>query len=179
LGFVGTREKEAHALQQLALVEEKLEGALEALASSTVDWQEVVRDLSEARDAVRRIQAPRRARILVIDDDEAFLRALRRALHDHDLVTCDDARAAVARLRNGERYDVIFCDVVMPWMDGAAFHAEVLVIAPEQVEAIVFVTGGPTTREAADFLSQPSMRVLLKPFGAEALREIIGGSRRS
>jgi len=52
-----------------------------------------------------------------------------------------DAREALKRLREGERFDLIFCDLMMPAMSGADFHAALVDALPELVAKVVFLTG--------------------------------------
>src|SRR5262249_34259954 len=59
------------------------------------------------------------ARVLVIDDEAQVGRAIRRTLEPHHRVTwVGSPREALARLRSGERFDVILCDIIMPDMTG-------------------------------------------------------------
>lgn len=54
-------------------------------------------------------------RILVIDDFEEVTRTVDRILRGTHEVTVDGSpHAALERLRRGERYDLILCDLMMP-----------------------------------------------------------------
>ena len=73
------------------------------------------------------------ARILIVDDDAAFLRALPETLRLRmgDVATdaCDSARAALDRIRTID-YDAILADIKMPGMDGLALMAEIRTLRP-------------------------------------------------
>jgi signal transduction histidine kinase len=118
--------------------------------------------------------APRRGRVLIIDDEVAFARALARILAgEHDVELSASAGDALARLRAGETFDVIVCDLMMPQMTGMDLHAELARLSPELAARVVFVTGGAFTEDARVFLSAVPNRRIEKPFGARELRAVI------
>jgi CheY-like chemotaxis protein len=74
-----------------------------------------------------------RARVLVIDDEPKNGRAIARAIGgEHDVVIVDRAREALAKIRDGERFDVILCDLVMPEMTGTHLLAELRASYPSK-----------------------------------------------
>ena len=112
-------------------------------------------------------------RLLVIDDEETVLRAIRRILKQHDVVGTERAREALGLLEGGKSFDIIFSDLMMPDMTGMAFYEELLRTRPEDAARVVFLTGGAITAEIADFLATvPNLR-LEKPFGVVALRATV------
>jgi CheY-like chemotaxis protein len=113
-----------------------------------------------------------RGRILAIDDDPAVLRVLGRHLGgEHDFVARTDAREALAALAAGERFDVIFCDLMMPTMNGAEFHAELGKLDPELQARVVFLSGGAFSQGAEAFIAGKPL--IEKPFEVEALRAAV------
>jgi CheY-like chemotaxis protein len=118
-------------------------------------------------------------RLLIVDDEPMILGALRRAFSADYHVTCvGDGRRAVERLRGGERYDVILCDLMMPEMTGMDLYAELGRIAPDQVDRMVFVTGGAFTPRAREFLERiPNARVE-KPIDFQNLKLLLRNLRR-
>ena len=111
-----------------------------------------------------------KAQILVIDDETAVCSVLQRFLgHDHD-VTCETrAEAALARVRAGERFDAIECDLMMPQMTGMDLYETLCEIAPAQARAMVFLTGGAFTARARAFLERLSDAALEKPVDSGVL----------
>jgi PAS domain S-box-containing protein len=118
-------------------------------------------------------------RMLIVDDEPMILGALRRSFTSDYHVTCvGDGRKALERLRAGERYDVILCDLMMPEMTGMELYAELGRLAPEQRERVVFVTGGAFTPRAREFLERiPNARVE-KPIDFQNLRLLLRNLRR-
>ncbi len=53
-------------------------------------------------------------RILVIDDDQVMLRVIRRVLRNNEIVCVETGAAALQLLRQGQSFDLILCDLVMP-----------------------------------------------------------------
>lgn len=118
-------------------------------------------------------------RLLIIDDEQMILGALRRSLSGEYNVTCaSDGRRALERLRGGDRYDLILCDLMMPEMTGMDVFAEMEKLAPDQAERMVFVTGGAFTTRAREFLERvPNARVE-KPIDFQNLRVLLRNLRR-
>ena len=118
----------------------------------------------------------RRARVLVVDDDMSVAEALKRVLaREHDVVVVNDGRCALERIRAGQTFDVIFCDLMMPEMTGMSFFAELAEMAPEVSARVVFISGGAFSPGAAAFLDCVPNRLIEKPFDFQALRALVSG----
>jgi CheY-like chemotaxis protein len=109
------------------------------------------------------------ARILVVDDREDVARAIARMLPDHDTATESDPRRAVARVEDGERFDIVLCDLNMPVMDGREV-SDALVLAHEAPPPIVLMMSG---EENVDSLFATGRAVLIKPFDGNELRDLV------
>ena len=123
--------------------------------------------------------AMRRGRVLVVDDDQRIGTMLHNVLSDeHDIEVLASAQAALERLSAGQRYDVILCDMMMPVVSGMDFYEALQQTAREQVDRIVFLTGGAFTARAREFLDRvPNPRVE-KPFKLRDLRAVINARIR-
>jgi CheY-like chemotaxis protein len=138
--------------------------------------------LPAARSSERVEQAPvqtatraaRRARILVVDDEPAIAGVIRRILSkEHDVVTTVAAAEALGRIRAGESFDVILCDLMMPQMTGMDLHGELRKVNPACAERMIFLTGGAFTPAARAFLDAVSNQRVEKPFDAQHLRALV------
>ncbi len=114
-----------------------------------------------------------RARVLVVDDEIAIGKAIRRILvSDHDVTLESDARVALDRLLH-ETFDVVFCDLMMPNMSGMDFFDALAQRSPEQAARVVFLTGGAFSPGSAEFLRESQNVCLLKPFSREAVSAVV------
>lgn len=122
---------------------------------------------------------PRVAKLLIVDDEPQIGNTLRLLLQPEcEVSPMTSARAALARLARGEKFDVIFCDLMMPDMSGMQFHAELREFSPEQADAVVFMTGGAYLESSREFLEQMSSRCIDKPFDFAQLRALIASRVR-
>jgi CheY-like chemotaxis protein len=121
----------------------------------------------------------RRARVLVVDDEQLITVAVHRALSlQHEVRSFDRAQAAFECMSQGERFDVILCDLMMPDMSGMELHAWVSRIAPDQAARMVFLTGGIFTTGARAFLAAVPNTHIEKPFDTHRLRLAVNGCLR-
>lgn len=114
-----------------------------------------------------------RARILIVDDEVAIGRALRRTLREHDVALAASAREALDLIGSGRRFDIILCDVMMPEMTGIDLYTELGRSAPDQAARMTFTTGGMFTTSALDFLDTTQVQVIEKPIDMAKLRGLL------
>ena len=113
--------------------------------------------------------------MLIIDDEPLILGALRRAARRR----LPGRPASPTRARrwrgfaSGERFDVVLCDLMMPEMTGMDFYAELARVAPDQVERMIFLTGGAFTPRAREFLEQVPNARIEKPVDLQNLRALM------
>jgi signal transduction histidine kinase/DNA-binding response OmpR family regulator len=118
--------------------------------------------------------AHRRGRVLVVDDEEMLAAAIRRVLsRQHDVVTTTRAEDALARLRAGEKFDVIFSDLMMPQITGMELFDRISKEFPEHAPRVVFLTGGAFTQAAREFLAKVSNPTLEKPVDRASLIALV------
>jgi len=116
----------------------------------------------------------RRARVLIVDDEPLLRKATARILEpEHDVVVADSARQVLSLLEQGERFDVVLCDLLMPEMTGIELFECVSVRWPDIAARVVFLTGGVFSRQAAAFLESSGRPWIDKPFQVDALLEIV------
>ncbi len=114
-----------------------------------------------------------RARVLVIDDDPRVARALGRTLRAHDVTLAQSADVALARIRSGESYDLVLCDLMMPGMNGVGFYGALERERAALLPNVVFMTGGIFTKDVARFIEQSAVVCLQKPISADALIRLV------
>ncbi|HWO14419.1 MAG TPA: response regulator [Polyangiaceae bacterium] len=119
-------------------------------------------------------RAAQRGKILMVDDEPVILSILSRALgSSHDCVSTTRATDALERLRAGERFDLILCDLMMPGMDGRQLFDEVARLDAEQARRVMFLSGGAFTPALQAFLAGVPNERISKPFDVAALKATV------
>jgi signal transduction histidine kinase len=109
-------------------------------------------------------------RVLVVDDEPLVGTVVRRALPEGEVTAVTSASEALARVRRGEQFDRILCDVMMPEMSGPElFNA----LPPSMRPLVIFMTGGAFTHGGASFVEGWRGPLLPKPFETTALRRLL------
>ena len=108
------------------------------------------------------------ARILVVDDDAAQMRAVRDTLRDHGYETVgftagDEALAALRETG----FDLLLTDLMMPGMDGVALLTAALRMDPQLVG--ILMTGKGTIETAVDAMKAGALDYVLKPIKLRSL----------
>jgi response regulator RpfG family c-di-GMP phosphodiesterase len=121
-----------------------------------------------------RAATPRRPRVLCVDDEPNVLAGLGRVLRArYEVVTAESAAAGLARLRDGEPFEVVVSDLRMPTMHGIAFLTRVRQVAPDTVR--VLLTGDADLLGAIAAVNEGQVfRFLLKPCAPDALLMALG-----
>jgi PAS domain S-box-containing protein len=137
--------------------------------------------LPPARDgsAVARPLAPtqtptaQRGRVLIVDDEPAVGRALRRILREHDVELATSGRQALERLTADSSFHVVLCDVMMPDLTGKDLYETIQQGGSGLDKRFVFVSGGAFTPGARDFLARVPNPTLEKPFDEAAVKRVV------
>jgi two-component system, cell cycle sensor histidine kinase and response regulator CckA len=115
----------------------------------------------------------RRGRVLIVDDEPAVGRALRRILREHDVELATSGRQALERLKADSHFDVVLCDVMMPDLGGKDLYEAVRSAGMGLEERFIFVSGGAFTPGARDFLARVPNVTLEKPFDEVAVKRVV------
>lgn len=115
------------------------------------------------------------ARILVIDDQEAIRRLVRRALEQagHEVVDASDGGMGMAMLARHSA-DVVICDIFMPGQDGILTLRHIRKQYP--AVKVIVISGGDSTgtldlRRDAELLG--AVKSLQKPFTARDIVDLV------
>ncbi len=115
-----------------------------------------------------------RLRVLMVDDDLLFLRALQRSLRqEFEISIASTAADALTTLAADRQYDVVVSDVIMPEMDGVAFYRRLAAHHPALAARTMFLTGGVTSEALRQSLAATGRPCLGKPFEVAELTKVI------
>lgn len=108
------------------------------------------------------------ARILVAEDDAAVREFVSRALAHggHKVTTASDGVHALEELE-GDNYDLLITDIVMPGLDGIALALKVAKERPGM--AILLMTGYAAERQRAHNLNELVHQIVSKPFSLQQI----------
>jgi hypothetical protein len=113
------------------------------------------------------------ARIIIVDDETAQMRALCNTLQDHHFQTTGFSvpTEALAAIRRGEGFDLILADLMMPEMDGISLLKAALEADPEMVGVVM--TGQGTIDTAVKAMKAGAVDYILKPFKLSAILPVL------
>jgi PAS domain S-box-containing protein len=109
--------------------------------------------------------------VLIVDDEPAIRAMLAEILEGIglDCVQCGNGVEALARL-DRQSFDLIFCDVRMPVMDGVRFREQLVQAHPAMLGRLVFMSGDVLQRDAARFAAIADHPFVDKPFNPAEVR---------
>ena len=90
-----------------------------------------------------------------------------------DVTTLSSAKQALHLIEEGQRFDAILCDLMMPELSGSALFHELSEKVPEQAERMIFMTGGAYTEQSRTFLATTKNTTVPKPFSTSTIRKAV------
>ncbi|MCP4603584.1 MAG: response regulator [Proteobacteria bacterium] len=122
----------------------------------------------------RSTMPPRRGTILIVDDEVAVIRSLRRLLErNHDVLGSRTGEEALDALKSNPGIEIVLYDVSMPRLGGPEFFEELKRLHLPVSDRVVFVTGGVTDAEMSRFLAETPNPVIEKPFDLSLLNDLL------
>jgi EAL domain-containing protein (putative c-di-GMP-specific phosphodiesterase class I) len=123
------------------------------------------------------LAAPRRGRILIVEDDRDLLEVYTDVLLEagFDVTALSDGGGALRALE-GDTFDVVLTDVIMP---GATGVDVLRTVRERDLDVpVVLITGSPSVETAVQALDLGALRYLLKPVSAaDLVRSVEEASR--
>lgn len=115
-------------------------------------------------------------RMLVVDDQTHIGLLFQKVFESaHEVTYLPQARLAMEKIRDGARYDIIFCDLTMPEMSGSDFYAALQELNVGLERRLVFMSGGAVTADMRQFFATVPNPRLDKPFNIQRLRSFVQG----
>jgi len=112
-------------------------------------------------------------KILVVEDEESLGKMVQKMLSSmgYRVEYTGSSLRALKRFQDGESFDLVISDVVMPQMNGKELSDAILKINPQQ--KILFMSGFADDVIAQHGILDPSLPFIQKPFSARQIAPII------
>lgn len=111
-------------------------------------------------------------RILIIEDEETLRESLERVLskEGYDITSVDSAEAAL-NLLEGDSYDLILTDVILPGITGIELLKKVKERSPDQI--VVIMTAFASLETAVESLRAGAYDYIIKPVMHEEIKQVV------
>ncbi|MBI2485796.1 MAG: response regulator [Deltaproteobacteria bacterium] len=112
-------------------------------------------------------------RILVIEDEEIIINMIKSILEEeeHKVDLAFNGEEALAKI-DTNLYDLIVCDIRMPYMDGKRFYNEIKNKREGLGDRIIFISGD-TSDKTIGFINETGNKFLEKPFKIKEFKNAI------
>ncbi|GAC1360250.1 MAG: response regulator [Herpetosiphon sp.] len=109
---------------------------------------------------------------LVVDDEAAIVALLADLLiqEGHHVVTAVDGRAALCKLQNGLRPQLVISDIMMPHLDGLALYMAMRNELQLGEVGVILMSAG---RSTPAFKNDRAARFLAKPFNVDEVLHVM------
>lgn len=107
-------------------------------------------------------------RILLVDDEEDIVSALKNVLADYPVTSASDGKTAL-RLIATEKPALVILDVSMPAISGLEVLEKIMLMDPKPL--VLMLTGDETIETAARTLALGAFAYITKPFEASQIKE--------
>ena len=114
-------------------------------------------------------------KVLVVDDNELNLKVARKVLEKYkfEIDTINNGKDCVYRIKEGQHYDIIFLDHMMPEMDGIEVVHILKKLADYKIPPIVALTANAITGVREMYLREGFDEYLSKPINRSELNRIV------
>ena len=114
-------------------------------------------------------------KVLIVDDNELNLKVAKKVLekYNFEIVTTTTGKDCVYKIKEGQHYDIIFLDHMMPEMDGIEVVHILKKLADYKIPPIVALTANAITGVREMYLREGFDEYLSKPINRSELNRII------
>ena len=114
-------------------------------------------------------------RILVVDDNKLNLKVALKFMSNYHFQT-DEAYSGeecIDKVKRGEKYDIIFMDIMMPTLDGVQTFHELQRIEGFNTPVVVALTADAVAGAKEKYLSEGFAEYISKPIVRDHLDEVV------
>lgn len=117
------------------------------------------------------------AKVLLVDDEEQFLKALSQRLEGRGMkIEAASSGEDALRQAKGKDFDAIVLDLVMPGLDGLEVLKQLREENPDL--QIIMLTGHATVEKSVEAIKEGAVELLEKPVDMDKLLKRIGEAQR-
>lgn len=111
-------------------------------------------------------------KLLVVDDNKLNIKVATRALKDFNFILdeCYDGQECLDKINQGNKYDLILMDIMMPNMSGETCIAELKKL-PTFNTPVIALTADAVAGAKEKYLSEGFVDYIAKPFSKEQIKE--------
>ena len=120
------------------------------------------------------IELYRGKRVLIVDDNALNIKVAKKALHDFEFIIdeCSDGEQCLTKIINGDEYDLILMDIMMPNMDGEEAFKK-LKENPNFKIPTIALTADALSGAKEKYVSEGFLDYIAKPFSKIQIKEKI------
>ena len=113
-------------------------------------------------------------RLLIVDDNELNIKVAKRALAElpFDLDSVTSGAACLEKIKNGEKYDLILMDIMMPEMNGET-TLQTLKLDPNFETPVIALTADAMAGAEEKYMAEGFVSYIAKPFSKDQIKEQI------
>jgi len=114
-------------------------------------------------------------RILVVDDNKLNLKVALRFMSKYNFKTdeCYSGEECIDRIKRGEKYDIIFMDIMMPTLSGVDTFHELQRIEGFNTPVVVALTADAVEGAKERYLGEGFAEYISKPIVRDHLDEVV------
>ena len=137
-----------------------------------IDIPKMANEVDKANEDARLKEILNNKRILIVDDNKLNIKVALRALQDFNLIIdeCYDGEECLEKVKNGNQYDLILMDIMMPNMSGETAMRK-LKEDPNFNVPTIALTADALSGAQEKYLAEGFVDYIAKPFNKEQIKE--------
>ena len=113
--------------------------------------------------------------MMIVDDNNLNIKVINRLLEPYkiNIVNCSSGKECIDRIKQGEKYDIIMLDHMMPELDGVATMKILRKIKEIKLPPIISMTANAVTGTQNKYLKAGFDDYIAKPIDIKSLNKLM------